>query len=462
MIEFKNVSFQYEGSEQQIWNVNLSIAQGECVVLTGVSGCGKTTLTRLMNGLAPSYFKGSISGSICIDDRDITGMTAWEIGTIVGSVFQNPKSQFFSSELVGEVAFGCENHGFSREAIQERTDKSIETFSLSLIRKRPLDVLSSGEKQRVAIASVYAMRPKVFVCDEPTANLDLGGIEQLLGTLFKLKAQGYTLVIAEHRLSWLSELADRIIYMEKGRIVREYTPKEFTAMPEMERRNKGLRTMHRVQTREPLPLPKLFERGSLIMHDLCKKCGEIEVFTNLSGAFPQGSITAVTGRNGAGKSTLALVLAGLSKKSGGDIIVCGSKNHLSRRRKKVYYCGNDTTTQFFTASVSEELLLNQPLSEERMERARQLLKNMNLYEYRDVHPAALSGGQKQRLAVACAIFSEREILLLDEPTSGLDGANMRSMSDAFKAAASRGKTVIVITHDPEFMEECCQYCFSLK
>ena len=342
------------------------------------------------------------------------------------------KASFFSSELVGEVAFGCENHGFSREAIQERTDKSIETFSLSLIRKRPLDVLSSGEKQRVAIASVYAMRPKVFVCDEPTANLDLGGIEQLLGTLFKLKAQGYTLVIAEHRLSWLSELADRIIYMEKGRIVREYTPKEFTAMPEMERRNKGLRTMHRVQTREPLPLPKLFERGSLIMHDLCKKCGEIEVFT------------------------------GLSKKSGGDIIVCGSKNHLSRRRKKVYYCGNDTTTQFFTASVSEELLLNQPLSEERMERARQLLKNMNLYEYRDVHPAALSGGQKQRLAVACAIFSEREILLLDEPTSGLDGANMRRISDALKAAASRGKTVIVITHDPEFMEECCQYCFSLK
>ena len=101
MIEFKNVSFQYEGSEQQIWNVNLSIAQGECVVLTGVSGCGTTTLTRLMNGLAPSYFKGSISGSICIDDRDITGMTAWEIGTIVGSVFQNPKSQFFFIRTCG-------------------------------------------------------------------------------------------------------------------------------------------------------------------------------------------------------------------------------------------------------------------------------------------------------------------------------------------------------------------------
>jgi len=267
-------------------------------------------------------------------------------------------------------------------------------------------------------------------------------------------------VIAEHRLSWLSELADRIIYMEKGRIVREYTPKEFTAMPEMERRNKGLRTMHRAQTHELLPLPNVSERAALIMHDLCKKCGEIEVFTNLSGAFPQGSITAVTGRNGAGKSTLALVLAGLSKKSGGDIIVYGSKHHPSSRRKKVYYCGNDTTTQFFTASVSEELLLNQPLSEERMERARQLLKNMDLYEYRDVHPAALSGGQKQRLAVACALFSEREILLLDEPTSGLDGANMRRISDALKDAASSGKTVVVITHDPEFMEECCQYCFS--
>ena len=154
------------------------------------------------------------------------------------------------------------------------------------------------------------------------------------------------------------------------------------------------------------------------------------------------------------------MLAGLSKKSGGDIIVYGSKHHPSSRRKKVYYCGNDTTTQFFTASVSEEMLLNQPLTEERMERARQLLKNMDLYEYRDVHPAALSGGQKQRLAVACALFSEREILLLDEPTSGLDGANMRRISDALKDAASSGKTVVVITHDPEFMEECCQYCFS--
>ena len=460
MIELKNVSFQYEGSKDGIWNVNLSIAQGECVVLTGVSGCGKTTLTRLMNGLAPSYFSGSISGSVCIDDRDITGIAAWEIGTIVGSVFQNPKSQFFSSELAGEVAFGCENYGFPREEIQKRADESIESFSLSSVRKRPLDVLSSGEKQRVAIASVYATRPKVFVCDEPTANLDLEGIDQLLETLFKLKAQGYTLVIAEHRLSWLSELADRMIHMEKGRIVGEYTPKEFTDMPEMERRNKGLRTMHRAQTRKMPSLPKFSNHSSLIMHDLCKRVGKKEVFTNLSGAFPQASITAITGRNGAGKSTLALVLAGLSKKSRGDIIVYGSKTHPSSRRKKVYYCGNDTTTQFFTASVSDEMLLNQPLSEERMERARQLLKNMDLYEYRNVHPAALSGGQKQRLAVACALFSEREILLLDEPTSGLDGANMRRISAALKDATSIGKTVIVITHDLEFMEECCQYCFS--
>ncbi len=166
MIELKNVSFQYEGSEEGVWDVNLSIEQGECVVLTGVSGCGKTTLTRLMNGLAPSYFAGSLSGSICIDDRAITGMAAWEIGKTVGSVFQNPKSQFFSSELAGEVAFGCENYGLPREEIQKRTDESIETFSLSSVRKRPLDVLSSGEKQRVAIASVYAARPKVFVCDE--------------------------------------------------------------------------------------------------------------------------------------------------------------------------------------------------------------------------------------------------------------------------------------------------------
>ena len=172
MIELTRASFQYENSDRGVQDISLSVKSGECVVLTGLSGCGKTTVTRLVNGLAPSYYPGAFSGSVRIDGKDISRLSTWEIGRLVGSVFQDPKSQFFSSELAGEVAFPCENYGLSAREIRERTDAAIEALKLSHLKDRAVDVLSSGEKQRAAIASVYAMKPKVFVCDEPTANLD--------------------------------------------------------------------------------------------------------------------------------------------------------------------------------------------------------------------------------------------------------------------------------------------------
>ena len=170
MIELIHASFQYENSDRGVQDISLSVKSGECVVLTGLSGCGKTTVTRLVNGLAPSYYPGVFSGSVRIDGKDISRLSTWEIGRLVGSVFQDPKSQFFSSELAGEVAFPCENYGLSAREIRERTDAAIEALHLSHLKDRAVDVLSSGEKQRAAIASVYAMKPKVFVCDEPTAN----------------------------------------------------------------------------------------------------------------------------------------------------------------------------------------------------------------------------------------------------------------------------------------------------
>ena len=159
MIELTHASFQYENSDRGVQDISLSVKSGECVVLTGLSGCGKTTVTRLVNGLAPSYYPGVFSGSVKIDGKDISRLSTWEIGRLVGSVFQDPKSQFFSSELAGEVAFPCENYGLSAREIRERTDAAIEALQLSHLKDRAVDVLSSGEKQRAAIASVYAMKP---------------------------------------------------------------------------------------------------------------------------------------------------------------------------------------------------------------------------------------------------------------------------------------------------------------
>ena len=453
MIELIRASFQYENSDRGVRDISLSVKSGECVVLTGLSGCGKTTVTRLVNGLAPSYYPGVFSGSVKIDGKDISRLSTWEIGCLVGSVFQDPKSQFFSSELAGEVAFPCENYGLSTQEIRERTDAAIEALKLSRLRDRAVDVLSSGEKQRAAIASVYAMKPRVFVCDEPTANLDAAGTRQLAQTLRQLKEQGFTLLIAEHRIDWLMGIADRFLYLRDDRIAAEYAPRDLL-LPEADILGMGLRSPHEGKC---LPAPSVLDESPAVLKTagLSKRIRKEVIFEDISLSVPEGGVTAITGQNGAGKTTLAQILCGLSKQTRGHILIDGKKARAAVRRREIYYCGNDTSTQFFTASVAEELLLNTGLTEENKDRARHLLKEFGLYEYRDAHPSTLSGGQKQRLAIACAIFSGRRILILDEPTSGLDGQNMRLIAERLKSEARSGRTILVITHDRELIESCC-------
>ena len=356
---------------------------------------------RRADGLAPSYYPGAFSGIVKIDGKDISRLSTWEIGRLVGSVFQDPKSQFFSSELAGEVAFPCENYGLSAREIRERTDAAIEALKLSRLKDRAVDVLSSGEKQRAAIASVYAMKPKVFVCDEPTANLDAAGTRQLAQTLRQLKAQGFTLLIAEHRIDWLMGIADRFLYLREGKIVAEYTPEDLLLLPEADVLGMGLRSPHEEMS---LPAPSVSDESPAVLNTagLLKRIRKEVIFEDISLSVREGSVTAITGQNGAGKTTLAQILCGLTKQTRGHILIDGKKARAAVRRREIYYCGNDTSTQFFTASVAEELLLNTRLTEEIKSNARELLKELGLYEYRDAHPSTLSGGQKQRLSHSAA------------------------------------------------------------
>ncbi len=460
MIRLKNVSFRYEERPEGVFDIDLSVRAGECVVLTGPSGGGKTTLTRLISGLAPAYFRGALSGKITIDGEDASGMPLWGRGKRIGSVFQDPKSQFFSSELAGEVAFACENYGFPWAEIAARTDRAISAFHLESLRHRSLDGLSGGEKQRVAIASVYALGPQAYVCDEPTANLDEEGTAQLAHTLRKLKAEGHALVVAEHRLSWLNDLADRFVYVRDGRILWEKTPAEMDALSDSDRASYGLR---RSDHRPPpdLPLPSGQGAPSIAAESLGCKRGKNTVWSDVSLSAWPGQAVALTGRNGVGKTTLALALSGLCRINRGGVLLEGASMPARRRRKRVWYGANDTGTQFFTDSVASEVLLGKALDEDVLEKARVLLKQTGLYGLRDCHPATLSGGQRQRLSVVCGLLSEREILILDEPTSGLDGGNMCVMADILKHEASAGKTILVITHDAEFIDACCRYRIGL-
>lgn len=458
MIRLEHVSFRYEGGGYGVTDINLHVFQGECVVLCGASGCGKTTATRLMNGLAPRFYRGGLEGSVAVGGKEVSSIPSWEVSARVGSVFQDPTSQFFSSELPGEVAFACENLGMHRNEVRRRTDASIAEMALECVRDHPLDVLSSGEKQRVAIASVYAPAPKTLVFDEPTANLDAEGAHRLARIVRHFKDEGVTQVIAEHRLAWLDGVADRYVYLEDGRILEEFTPDTMRSMGAGERRRRGLRSPTPVCKPE-LPPPR-GESPSIHTAELsCTRSKRI-IWKGLNLRFYPGCVTAITGSNGVGKTTLGTILAGLSRPSGGTVFVGGKKLHGAQRRKSVWFCSNDTGTQFFTNSVADELLLDAELTDETMGRTRALLQRLGLYEFREAHPAALSGGQRQRLAIACALLSNRKVLIFDEPTSGLDDTNMKIVAQELAAAARADRSILVITHDDEFMTACCdsEYC----
>lgn len=455
MIRMKDVSFRYLNSTEGVSGIDLMVNEGECVVFTGPSGGGKTTLTRLLNALAPSYYTGTLTGTISINGKSLTQMPQYTVARQIGSVFQDPKSQFFSSELAGEAAFACENYGFSAEEIRDRTDDAIVSFGLNGFRSRNLDVLSSGEKQKVAIASVYALRPDIYVCDEPTSNLDKTGAEQLAAVFKQLKAEGHTIIIAEHRLSWLHGIADRFIYVRDGRVLWERNTAEMEQLSPEERERYGLREITEKGDRTiQTPTRNTDQFPALCVKSLSCRRKKTKIFRDINFSAPAGQITAITGHNGIGKTSLALVLSGLWKEESGRVLVDGRELSARERRKQTWFSSNDTGTQFFTNSVSEEVLLNMKHSEEHLEKARSLLKRLGLYRYKDVHPASLSGGQKQRLAIACGILSDRTILIFDEPTSGLDGGNMKIIADVLREAADQKKVVLVITHDDELICRC--------
>jgi len=461
MISLKNTAYQYADTKSGVHNINLEIAQGECVVLTGCSGNGKTTLTRLVNGLAPQYYPGSFSGEIHIDGDSMEDYPLWLRGKTVGSIFQDPKSQFFSSELAGEVAFACENYGLNHEAIVERTDKAIAAFGLEQQRSQSIDSFSSGEKQRTAIASVYALGPKIYVCDEPTANLDEDGTAQLADALAVLKSEGATILIAEHRLHWLSGIADRFVYIEAGRILWQHSPEQMLQMTEAEHIAFGLRSFVPIQRAK---LDALCGSGVPVISAKTLRCKRRKnlIWEDIEFNAWAGQVVAITGSNGAGKTTLAKVLSGLIRQSSGQVMINGKALSAAARRKLVWYSDNDTGAQFFTDSVTEELLLCSDRSDETLERARDLLRTFDLYSHKDAHPATLSGGQKQRLSIACGLLSDRPVMIFDEPTSGLDGRNLRLVGSMLRQTAENGKCVLIITHDNELIRECCTHSYILK
>lgn len=464
MIEFKNVSFIYDSIEREagVRNISLKIPTGQTILLCGESGCGKTTLTRLINKLIPEYYEGKLTGQIFIDGVDVTNQSIYEFNGKIGTVFQNPRSQFFNTDVTSEVAFGCENYGIAKQEILNRMGQVIDELKIQKLMGRNLFALSGGEKQKVACASVSAMLPEIMILDEPSSNLDLATITDLKRVIERWKRMGKTIVIAEHRIYYLMELVDRVIYMQNGTICHDMPVKEFCQFTDQELHSMGLRSLNPVDFKDTAQ--KSLNTTKIHLKNLSFSYGKEKVVDIPNLELPQGAIIGILGNNGAGKSTFAKCLAGLEKKATGILEINGKSYGTKQRINISYMVMQDVNHQLFTESVMDEIMLSMPGNNEESEikNAEMILQNLNLLDFKELHPMALSGGQKQRVAIGSALAADKKIILFDEPTSGLDYKHMLEVSENIKRLSGLNKTLFIITHDPELLAQCCNYLMFIE
>ncbi len=468
-IEVKDLNYSYPAEKSFVLNnISFNVKEGEVYGIIGPSGCGKSTLLLALSGLIPNSIKGDLSGSINILGRDNKGLSMAELSQKIQILFQSPDSQLFALNVEDEITFGLENLNLPWFEIERRLNNVLEELEIEHLRNRSIEELSSGQKQKVALASILAMEPKVLLFDEPTANLDQPSIRNLI-ELIKILKKKHTVLIVEHNVELINEICDNVLLIDDGKVLIEgkiddvFKSKEYSeVMLPPHNLKEVIGKIGKLKSESK-------NKTILEIKDFnFKYTNNVKALSDIHLKIGKGDFIGIIGLNGSGKSTLALNIIGILKGSG-EILLEGkniSKSDVYDRTKKIGYVFQNPNYQLFEENLFDEIsfgLKNMGLGgKEIRERVYEVLHKINLADFVEKDPHSLSVGQKRRVSIASILAMKPEIIIVDEPDTGLDHKNAKELMEYIKKLNSEGKTIILISHSIELIAEYCNRVIGMK
>ncbi len=482
MITFANVSLIYPNSQKTILdNLTFSVDEGELILVIGLTGAGKSSFMKLINGVIPHHTAGILSGEIIVDGKTTNLLKPGELSGVIGIVGQNPLNGFVTSKVEDEIAFTLETNGYSPDVMRRRVEEVIDLLGLQNIRYRNLYTLSGGEQQRVAIASALVMNPKVLVLDEPTSALDPVAAEEVLAIVNKLVHDlGLTVIMAEHKLERVIHFVDRIVLVNGDGQVEIGSPQEIMKKspinPPIVRAAKKLnltniplsvRELKRLATQWQINIPKIKNANSIVKpvtennpiisaQKISVNYGEKVILKSIDLQVATGEILALMGRNGAGKSTLLKLISGQLSSTAGFLSVDGKNPDKLIGKELVNLIGfipQEPADLFYGSSVQEECNMADADNGLAENSTLKTLRNLSSQINEKLHPRDLSEGQKLTLAISIVLATNPKILILDEPTRGLDYQAKDVLVGILRKLSKNGTTIIMATHDVELVAE---------
>ena len=476
MLKIDNLSYRYPSRKQfTLKNINLTLADGEMLLLAGRSGCGKSTLIKAVSGLLGSEERGELQGAIYLQGEDISKWPPEKTGQLVGTVYQSPDDQLFAMTVADEVGFALENQGEEPEIIARKVSETLQMVGLGGFEDYSIHKLSGGQRQRLALASILVTRPGLLILDEPVSQMNPQGVQSFMQLLVRLNREaGIAILMIEHRVNELCKYFSRLAVMQDGRIVYDGLVKDaWQAMTG--RTDLGLREPQTVKLCRALQLSELTTDQGKIVQMLRSECepaaaaaqaqpagqqqplleardlyytypGSKEpTLKKLQFTLYQGQITAIMGFNGAGKSTLMNLLGGLTQTQQGSLLLAGQP--VGKQLGKIGYLRQEPDLMLLADTVREELCWkNNTITQQELQ---QLLEHMNLAEYADDFPLALSKGQRLRVVLGAMLAKKPALLLLDEPTTGQDEQSLAEIRRLLLAYKEQGGSIFICTHDME-------------